>query len=185
MISPDDSLINVTEQTQPFGLAPIYVSISNLIPHVFWPDKPVMLVGNVYAHEVGGIVSDDDISTGISFSPSGEAFHLAGWAGIFILAPIIWSILFIIFDSVCGDTRKSPWGLLAITSFAHYAPEAMLTGAIYLMGYGTISIIFAAIASAYVMPVLGTLLAGPEKTSLILRRGGVQPRPKPTPPGIA
>jgi hypothetical protein len=165
MIAPDDGLINVTEQTQPFGLSPIYISIANLIPHVFWPDKPSMLVGNTYAHEVGGVISDDDLSTGISFTPSAEAFHLARWAGIFIVAPIVWSLLFIIFDSLCGDIRKSPWGLLAIAVFAHYAPEGMLTGAIYLMGYGTISIVFAAFAAAYVMPVLGTLLAGPEQAN--------------------
>lgn len=184
MIAPDDSLINVTEQTQPFGLAPIYVSIANLIPHVFWPDKPVMLIGNSYAHEVGGIVSDEDTSTGISFSPTGEAFHLARWSGIFILAPLVWSVLFIVFDSLCGDTRKSPWGLLAIAAFGHSAPEGMLTGAIYLIGYGALSIIFAAMASAYVMPVIGTLLTGREKTSLILRRGGIRPQSKPVPPSV-
>ena len=50
-------------------------------------------------------------------------------------------------------------------SFAHTAPEGMLTGAIYLMGYGAISIVFAAFAAAYVMPVLGTLLAGPERAN--------------------
>jgi hypothetical protein len=165
MIAPDDGLINATELTQPFGLSPIYISIANLIPHVFWPDKPNMLAGNTYAHEVGGIISDDDLTTGISFTPSGEAFHLARWTGIFILAPIIWSILFIIFDSLCGDTRKSPWGLLTIALFAHAAPEGMLTGAIYLMGYGTISIVFAAFAAAYVMPVFGTLIAGPERAN--------------------
>ncbi len=165
MIAPDDGLINATELTQPFGLSPIYISIANLIPHVFWPDKPNMLAGNTYAHEVGGIISDDDLTTGISFTPSGEAFHLARWAGIFILAPIIWSILFIIFDSLCGDIHKSPWGLLAIAGFAHTAPEGMLTGAIYMMGYGMIAIVFAAFAAAYVMPVLGTLLAGPERAN--------------------
>jgi hypothetical protein len=165
MISPDDGLINATELTQPFGFSPIYVSIANLIPHVFWPDKPSMLVGNTYAHEVGGIIADDDLTTGISFSPSGEAFHLARWAGIFIVAPIVWAILFIIFDSLCGDVRKSPWGLLAIAAFAHTAPEGALTGAIYMMGYGTIATVFAAFAAAYVMPVLGTLLAGPERAN--------------------
>ena len=165
MIAPDDGLINATELTQPFGFSPIYISIANLIPHVFWPDKPSMLAGNTYAHEVGGIIADDDLSTGISFTPSGEAFHLARWAGIFIVAPIVWAILFIIFDSLCGDIRKSPWGLLTIALFAHTAPEGMLTGAIYLMGYGTISIVFAAFAAAYVMPVLGTLLAGPERAN--------------------
>jgi hypothetical protein len=185
MIAPDDGLINATEQTQAFGLTPIYISIANLIPHVFWPDKPSMLAGNTYAHEVGGVISDDDFSTGISFSPSGEAFHLAEWAGVFILAPIVWAVLFIIFDSLCGDIRKSPWGLLAIAVFAHYAPEGMLTGAIYLMGYGAISIIFAAFAAAYVMPVLGTLLAGPEKTPLLLRRRGLRPGSRPSPHGIA
>jgi hypothetical protein len=185
MIGPDDGLINITEQTQPFGLSPIYISIANWIPHVFWPGKPSMSVGNTYAHEIGGVVSDDDLDTGISFSPSGEAFHVARWAGVFIVAPMVWSGLFIIFDSLCGDIRKSPWGLLVIAMFGHYAPEGMLTGAIYLMFYFTISVVFAAFAAAYVMPVLGTLLVGPEKVPPQLRRGGLQSRPKAAQRGVS
>jgi hypothetical protein len=165
MIAPDDGLISTTEQTQPFGLSPIYISFANLVPHVLWPNKPSVLAGNTYAHEVGNVIPDDDFTTGISFTPSGEAFHLARWTGVFIVAPIIWAILFIIFDSLCGDIRKSPWGLLAIAGFAHTAPEGMLSGAIYLMGYGAISIAFAALASAYVMPVIGSLLIGAERAN--------------------
>jgi hypothetical protein len=165
MIAPDDGLISITEQTQPFGLAPIYISFANLVPHVLWPNKPSVLAGNMYAHEVGNVIPDDDFTTGISFTPSGEAFHLARWTGVFIVAPIIWAMLFILFDSLCGDIRKSPWGLLAISVFAHTAPEGMLSGAIYLMGYGAISIVFAALASAYVMPLIGSLLIGSERAN--------------------
>jgi hypothetical protein len=180
MIGPDDALINFTNQGNTFGVAVIPAYFANWIPHFLWPDKPGLASGNLFAHEIGGILGEDDYSTGISFTPSGEAFHLAGWAGIFVVAPLIWILLFTVFDSVCGDTRKSPWGLLAIALFAHIAPEGMLGGAIYITWFGTVGIIFVALASAYVMPIVGTLLVGPEKTGIArLRRRGIPSR---TPP---
>ena len=70
-----------------------------------------------------GMLGDEDRTTGISFSPIGEAFHVGRWTGIFIVAPILWIMLFTLYDSLCGDARKVPWGLLAIVLFAHIAPE--------------------------------------------------------------
>ena len=108
---------------------------------------------------------EDDTTTGISFTPAAEAFHLARWVGVLVVAPIIWTILFTLFDSLCGDVRKSPWGLLVISIFAHVAPEGGLGGPIYLFGFGTVGILFAALAATYVMPIIGTLLAGPENVA--------------------
>ena len=109
------------------------------------------------------MLGDEDRTTGISFSPVGEAFHIGRWTGIFIVAPILWIMLFTLFDSLCGDARKSPWGLLAIVLFAHIAPEGGLAGVIYMLWYGAIGIVFAALAAAYVMPILGTLFSGRER----------------------
>src|ERR1700737_858654 len=109
MISPDDGLINYTAQGNVEGLSVIWASFANWVPHFLWPNKPTLGAGNSYAREIGDIVGEEDESTGISFSPTGEAYHLAGWYGVFVVAPILWTMLFTIFDSLCGDVRQSPW----------------------------------------------------------------------------
>jgi hypothetical protein len=165
ILKPDDGLINATEERGPIGLSPVWMSFVNLIPHVFYPNKPQSLQGNIYAHEVGGLLADEDETTGISFSPSAEGYHMAKWAGIFVVAPILWTMLFTLYDSLCGDVRKSPWGLLIIAVFSHAAPEGMLGAVVYMMGYSLIGLLFAVFASAYVMPIIGTLIAGPEQVN--------------------
>ena len=161
MMFPDSMLIESTERLGPYGIYPILADFENLVPHVFWRNKPEVGWGNVFSHETINPLDEDDVSTGISYSPTGEAFRLARWPGVLVVAPVIWMMIFVWFDSLCGDVRKSPWGLLAVTMFAHVAPEGMLDGCIYLMGYGAFSIIFAAITGAYVMPHIGTLFSGP------------------------
>ena len=176
MISVDDRLIDVTERGAVFGLTPILVDFENLIPHVFWPNKPTPFFGNAFAHEVGGL-SEDDTTTGVSFSPSGEAYHLAKWVGVLVVAPLVWILLFVTMDSLCGDVRRSPWGLLVIALFGHVAPEGMLDGAIYTFGYGSLSVIFGALASAYVMPLVGRLSTG-SRRQWDLQQVVVRPLPK-------
>ena len=168
MISIDDALIHHTEQFGTFGFTPVIQSFQNVVPHFIWPDKPSLLSGNVYAHEVG-LLAEEDSSTGVSFSSTSVAFHLLGWRGIFLLAPAIWLLLFTIFDSLCGDVRKAPWGLLVTVLFAHAAPEGDINSIIYMCFYVGFAIVFAAVMGAYVMPVLGTFFIGPE--GIILRRG--------------
>jgi hypothetical protein len=178
MIGPDDALINITDKNGPAGLLVIPADFANWIPHFLWPNKPPSGNGNQLAHKIGGIVGDEDFTTGISFTPSGEAYHLAGWTGVFVVAPLIWILLFTVFDSLCGDVRESPWGLLMIAVFSHIAPEGMLDGAIYIIWFGSVGILFIAILTSYVMPLLGTLIAGAEQTGLIrLRRTLAPPIP--------
>lgn len=164
MIAIDDSLIGYTEQRGPLGLYPIVQEFENLVPHFLWKNKPSINLGNFYAREIGGILSDSDTVTGISFTPTAEAFHVARWFGIFFVAPILWIMLFTLFDSLCGDVRLSPWGLVVVAYFAHMAPEGGLGGVIYTLGYVTIGIVFVAVTAAYVTPIVGTLFAGPEAT---------------------
>jgi hypothetical protein len=168
MISIDDALDNHTQQFGPLGFYPVIQSFQNVVPHFIWPDKPTLTSGNNFAHEIG-LLSEEDTSTGVSFSSTAAAFHLGGWYGIFFLAPAIWFLLFTIFDSLCGDIRKTPWGLLVILLFAHAAPEGDINSMIYLCFFGAFAIIFAAVTGAYVMPVIGTFFIGPEGISL--RRG--------------
>ena len=168
MVSVDDSLIDITESKGTFGYAPIYNGFANLIPHVFWPNKPSIGYGNVYAHQIGGLPEDDN-TTGISFSPTGEAWHIDRWIGVLILSPALCIMLFTLFDSLCGTVRETPWGLLVIVLFAHTAPEGMLGGIIYMLGFAAFSIVVAAFSATYLMPLLGTLFKGPER--ILVRRG--------------
>ncbi|HEU5340121.1 hypothetical protein [Edaphobacter sp.] len=185
MLSMDDALINVTQQGHVFGIYPILASFENLIPRVFWPNKPRIYFATMYAQEIGGLLPEDDTTTGISFTPTAEGFHLARWAGVFVVAPIIWTMLFTLFDSLCGDVRQAPWGLLVIPIYAHLAPEGGLSGIIYILGYGTMGILFTAFAAAYVMPIIGTMLAGPEaiglRRSARIRSIPSRRRPAPSP----
>lgn len=168
MISIDDALINHTEQFGTYGIVPVIASFENLVPHVFWPNKPPLQTGNIFAHEVG-LLGEEDDSTGVSFSSTAVGFHLLGWPGVFLLDPFLWFLLFTVFDSLCGDTRKAPWGLLVMVLFAHAAPEGDLNSIIYMTFYAAFGIIFAAVMGAYVMPVIGTFFIGPE--GIVLRRG--------------
>lgn len=161
MISVDDALIEHTRQFGLFGFYPLVASFENLVPHFIWKDKPHVFFGNVFAHEIG-MLSEDDTTTGISFSPVSDAFHMGGWLGIFVVAPLMWILLFTVFDSLCGDLRKSPWGLLAIVTFGHTAPEGGLGVIAYLVGYTVFAIVLAAVMAAYLMPILGTLFIGSE-----------------------
>lgn len=169
MIYPDSMIIEATERLGPYGLYPIFVDVENLVPHAFWANKPVVKWGNVFAHEVLLPLSEEDETTGISYSPSGEAYRLAKFPGVFFLAPVIWTMTFVLFDSLCGDVRASPWGLLAVTLFAHVAPEGMLDGCIYMMGYGAFAIIVAAVSSTHVMPHIGRLFSGPAGRNRFLK----------------
>jgi hypothetical protein len=171
MLSPDDELINATNEGKNlYGPYPLWYSVYNAVPRVFWPGKPIYEFGNLYAHEVGGL-ADDDFTTGISFSAAGQAYHMAKWFGVFVIAPPIFILFFAYFDSLCGDVRKSPWGLLSLSYFAHLAPEGMLDGCIYATWHFGVPLIAIALVCAYVMPIVGSLFIGPQK-----RLPGLPPR---------
>lgn len=165
MISPDDSLVELTEKQGPIGILPIVMGFENLIPRFLWANKPFINFGNFYAHQMGSLAADDT-TTGISFSPAGEAFYIARWTGIFFWTPLLLLLLFTLFDSLCGDTRVSPWGLLMCAFFAHVAPEGGLQAVIYSMVYIAFGLVFAAFSAAYVMPLVGALLKSPQKAEI-------------------
>jgi hypothetical protein len=162
LISVDDGLINLTDQGKLFGLSPITATLLNAVPHVFWPNKPDLRYGNTYAHELGGL-SDDDFSTGIAFSPTAEAYHMDKWVGVLVAAPLVWLAFFVVFDSLLGDLRASPWGLLAIAQISHVAPEGALNGVVALLTFGTEIIVFCAVFATWVAPVFSTFVLGPDR----------------------
>jgi hypothetical protein len=167
-ISMDDAIMVYKQHYGFEGLSPIIMDFENLVPHFIWKNKPDFNLGNTFAHQIG-LLANDDTTTGVSFSPAAESYVFLGWTGVFLLAPILWIILFTLFDSLCGDLRDAPWGLLVAVFFAHVAPEGGLGGVIYMYVYISFGIIFSAIIGAYVMPILGTLFIGPEGISI--RRG--------------
>jgi hypothetical protein len=174
MISWDDALIDTTEQGHVYGLYPVLFSFANVVPHFLWKSKPTIPQGNIYSHEIDLAHSgqpNDDTTTGISFSPTGDAFHEARWLGVLVVAPLLWFLCFFGMDWLCGDTRRSPWGLLMIASCSHVAPEGMLEGPIRLVTYGAFGVWLAAFLATYILPLLVKLLLGP-------RRRVLQPRPQ-------
>jgi hypothetical protein len=166
IIKADDRLVTYTLQGHTVGSIRVVYYFLNWIPHIILPNKDalmpagVMAPGNFYAHEVGGLLSPDDFSTGVSFSPTAEAFHMNTWLGIVIVGGIVWTLLFIFTDVICGDLRKSPFGLLAMVAFAHVAPESLIAGLVYYIFFTNFGIVVAILFSAYFAPILGTLLSG-------------------------
>jgi len=159
-VSTDDSLIDITDKGSVFGLLPLQMAFLNTVPHVFWPDKPEINFGNLYAHQIGGM-QEDDTTTGISFSPTAEAYHLDRWVGVLVWAPAIWLLLFFVYDSLCGDTRNSVWGLLVVILVSHFAPEGGLSGAIYFITFGSVAVVFCAFFAAYIAPIFSVVVLGP------------------------
>jgi len=157
MLAFDDALIDETDNRGPIGLFPTYLDYINLIPHVFYPNKPNLNWGNAYAHEIG-LLSRDDYTTGISFSPAADAYHQAGWEGVLLLLPGTAFLLFLITDWISGDVRRAPWGLLLVVIYAHTAPEGLLVEIIYFTVYGPLMMILVALAAGRAFPFVADLL---------------------------
>ena len=160
ILSVDDTFFNYTSKGNYIGYRPIVEDYENFIPHLIDPDKPVPIAGNYYAHQIGGFLASDDDGTGISFSPMAEAYHVDGWVGIFLLLPTIWLSLFLGADFICGDLRRSPFGLLMVVVFAHAAAESLLGSLIWISGYGNLGLVVAILFCTYFTPVLGALFSG-------------------------
>jgi hypothetical protein len=161
MMSPDDAFFNYASSVPPEGLDSIATDYKGLIPNFLLSERKVGFgAGNHYAHLIGGYLSAEDFTTGISFSPVPEAYYLAGWMGIFFVLPGIWVILFLSIDFVCGDLKKAPWGLMVIVYFGHAAPESLISGLVYYTGYGNFGMFVAIIFCTRLAPILGSFIAG-------------------------
>jgi len=131
-------------------------------------NKPDIRLGNNYMHEINGQPLDEgDIDTGISFSATGEAYHWAKWFGIFVVAPLIWLLLFVVLDSLIGDIRTSPWGLLVLALLSHTAPEGMLSGAIAFLTFGVEGVTFCALFATFVAPFFAIAVLGPHRQRIL------------------
>ena len=163
-IATDDELINATDRGKEFGLWPIKAVFLNVIPHVIWPDKPDIRLGNNYMHEINGQAFDEgDTTTGISFSPTAESYHWAKWLGVLVVAPLLWLMLFLVYDALFGDLRCSPWGLLVMAQIAHTAPEGGINGTIVLCTFGLEISVFCALFATYIAPYFAIAVLGPDR----------------------
>ena len=163
MIAFDDALISYTDQGNYRGFIVTIEGYENIIPRFIWKSKPATLTGNEYGREIG-VLGDDDVTTGISFSPTGDAYHQDGLFGVLVLVPFVTFVFFMVGDSLAGDTRVSPWGLLLIALSSHAAPEGLLNGTIYLSSYGAFAVVIIALLAKYVLPIFANLLTGSERT---------------------
>ena len=169
IIRADDRLVTYTLQGHTVGKMRVVYYFLNWIPHFILPNKDAMMPpgainsGNYYAHEVGGLLSPDDYSTGISFSPSAEAFHMDEWLGIVIVGGFVWTLLFIVVDLICGDVRYYPIGLFSVVAFSHVAPESLIGNLVYFIFFGDLGIVVAILFCSYFAPVIGLLLSGPQE----------------------
>jgi len=161
-VSVDDGLVNITDQGKVFGLWPVKACLLNMVPHVFWPNKPDLKFGNTYAHEMGGL-SEEDFTTGISFSATAEAYHWAKWIGVLLIAPLIWLLVFLVFDYFFGDLRATPWGLLVLAVLSHTASEGMLSGLFYFISYALEALAFCAVFATYIAPLFVIAILGPDR----------------------
>ena len=167
MLPNDSQLIAFTDQGHFFGYLPVVYYFQNWVPHFIDAHKleGINVGGNRYAHEMGQL-ADDDQTTGISYSPTAEAYHLDGWKAVLLVQPCIFLLVFITTDAVCGDVRAQPWGLLPMLLFSHIAPEELLSGSITYVWIGNIGTIFCILICGYVAPVFGHLLKGRERVPI-------------------
>jgi hypothetical protein len=163
MLGPDDALIAYTADGNVEGIEPTYESFLNIIPHFIWKDKPFYYIGNVYAREIG-MISPDNESTGVSFSPVGDAYHQAEWLGVFLILPVIIFLLCIVTDSLSGDIREAPWGLIFCVIALHTAPEGMLFGQVHVATYAAFGVVVAALMATYVLPIVTGIITNSERT---------------------
>ena len=161
MLPNDSVLIQWTDQGHLFGYLAIRWYFENWIPHIIDPHKleGIRVGGNAYMHEMNGL-AEEDLTTGISFTPTAEAFHIDGWRGVILLAPAIWLLLFVTSDAVSGDIRKQPMSLLYVLVFAHIAPEGLLGGAVEMVRAGNLGVTLAVFFCGFVAPIFGLLLRG-------------------------
>jgi uncharacterized membrane protein YoaK (UPF0700 family) len=86
-----------------------------------------------------------------------------------VAAPLLWFLLFFVFDSLFGDVRTTPWGLLVLALLSHIAPEGAISGAIGILTFGTEALLFCAVFATWVAPVLATVVLGPDRRTVTRR----------------
>ena len=163
-VAYDDALINYTEQGHVEGLLPTYDALLNIIPRILWKNKPFFSTGNEYAHEIGGILSEEDEGTAISFNALADAFHQARWFGLLVVWPLVIYLYFLITESLVGGIRDGPWVLLPIMIIAHLGPEGVVGNYIQQSTFGALALLIISVSTRFIFPIAGRLITGSDRT---------------------
>jgi len=165
MVAIDDLLVNTADRIGYFGFEPTKEGWENLIPHIFWPTKPVPYFGNQYAHALG-ILADEDGSTGVSFTASADSYYQGGFYGVIVVQTFCFIAIFLAFSFLVGDVRDHPAVLVLIMITGHVGPEGAIPGAILLILASTV-VVGVAFLCRYILPLIADVF---------------QPLPSPAPP---
>ncbi len=159
----DAALVDFTDQGYVFGLYPTYHGIIGTVPTLIWKNKPTFFTGNEYGRELT-ILSPDDYSTGIAFSPQADAYHQAKWFGIFVVMPLVCFTYFLANDAFAGSVKDSPWPLLLVVLASHLAPEGGIDSMQLQVVEGSFGLMFMAVVIRYILPLVVRVMTGGERT---------------------
>src|SRR5487761_1441685 len=151
LICQDDRLIDITQHTGPVGPQYLIDGFEMVVPHVVWPGRINLSLGNIYGRETDQ-TSDEDYTTAVAFAPVGDAYREFGWAGDAVVMPIMYFFTFIFLNAVFGDARESPWGLVLVAYAAFVAPGLLLPVHPQLWGHYVPLILFVMWLTRYVAP---------------------------------
>ena len=98
------------------------------------------------------------------------------WLGVLVVAPLVWLAMFVLFDSLCGDLRTTPWGLLVLALLSHTASEGALSGLISFMTFGVEALLFCVFFAKWVAPFVAIPVLGPDRRKAP-PRSSFQPTP--------
>ncbi len=156
LICQDDRLIQVTEHSSPAGLSYLVDGFEMVIPHILWPGRVNLSLGNIYGRETNE-AGEEDFTTSVAFAPIGDAYRELGWSGIVVVMPIMYFFTFIFLNGVFGDARESPWGLVLVGYAAFAAPGLLLPVHPQLWGHYVPLILIVMWITRYVAPQVAVL----------------------------
>lgn len=156
-VAVDDALFYNTDHLRPGSPVVIWGYVLDMVPRYLYPDKPAGLLGNSYGREIG-LLSDDDTTTSISFTPFADAYHNAGWLGVTLYLGVLCFVMFLVCDSLAGSIGQVQWALLYVMYFSHFASEGFLSFTTYAISNVAAALVAAAFMLTYVAPVIGGLI---------------------------
>jgi hypothetical protein len=172
LICADDDLIDITVHSSPLGMQPMLSGLASVIPHVLWPNRPSVALGNLYGHETG-LVADEDMTTQTAFAPVGDAFREFGWSGVIVIVPVLFFFTFLITDSVFGDVRNTPWGFVMLGSMAFMAPGFLIPVHPWYWGHILPIMLFLVWVTRYVAPEIAVLFGLRKASTRVLPAEGM------------
>jgi hypothetical protein len=177
LICQDDRLIDITQHTGPVGPQYLIDGFEMVVPHMLWPGRVNLSLGNIYGRETDES-SSEDYTTSVAFAPIGDAYREFGWSGIVVVMPVLYFFTFIILNGVFGDARESPWGLVLVCYAAFAAPGLLLPVHPQLWAHYIPLILIVMWVTRYVAPQVGVIF-GFRKIRAKIVQPGAELVPKP------